>query len=561
MASKVFERVVSLQSLVFASVAESLLVVRWLPSYVPQDGPLAWALLRALAANFALYCVFWGLVYPYFVSPLRHFPTVKDRGSQWAYLRGATRRPPGQHLLDWSEQSENDGLLLLRSPFHRSRLLVTKPKALSDLLVTNAYDFVKPKKIANFLRKVLGDGLILVEGDVHRFQRKRAMPAFSFRHIKDLYPMMFRKAVALTAAITAELAEQPQRDDGYGNDVVAGTTEINSWASKVTLDIIGIAGMGKELNVLRNSDDPLVRNYDELLEPTKEKLMYFLLSAFLSPGLVKLLPWRMNEVFERCTTGLGQICVENVRERREAIKLKGDDHFDILSLLIKTNDFSDAELVDQLLTFLAAGHETTSSALTWTCFLLAKHLDYQEKLRDEIKENLPPHVLSDPSFDLATVLERLPLLNGVCNETLRLYPTVPITMRIAKRDTRLLGSFIPKGTEIMIAPWAVNRSRELWGEDACVFRPERWIDADTGRPNNTGGADSNYSLLTFLHGPRSCIGQGFAKAELRCLVAAFTWAFEWRLNMREEDVVPAGVITIKPEHGLHLKLRAIGRWG
>ena len=193
----------------------------------------------------------------------------------------------------------NDGLILLRSPFHKSRLLVTKPKALSDLLVTHAYDFVKPKKIANFLRKVLGDGLILVEGDVHKFQRKRAMPAFSFRHVKDLYPMMFRKALALTDVISAELAVQPQLDPG----TICGKTEINSWASKATLDIIGIAGMGKELNVLKNSDDPLVRNYDELLEPDMEKLFYFLLSAFLSPGLVRLLPWRMNEVFERTTTG------------------------------------------------------------------------------------------------------------------------------------------------------------------------------------------------------------------------------------------------------------------
>jgi cytochrome P450 len=382
------------------------------------------------------------------------------------------------------------------------------------------------------------------------------MPAFSFRHIKDLYPMMFRKAIALTEAITAELAEQPQPDE----KTIVGRTEINAWASKVTLDIIGVTGMGKELNVLRNSDDPLVRNYDELLEPTTEKLMFFLLSASLSFNLVKLLPWKVNEVFERCTTTLGQICAKNVREKRESIKLKGDDHFDILSLLIKSNDFSHAELVDQLLTFLAAGHETTSSAFTWACYLLAIHPDYQTRLRNEVKEALPSNPLLDPTIDIASILERLPLLNGVCNETLRLYPTVPITMRIAIRDTTLLDSPIPRRTEIMIAPWAVNRSRELWGENAREFVPERWIDKDGNKPNNHGGAESNYSLLTFLHGPRSCIGQGFAKAELRCLVAAFICAFEWELDMKEEDIIPMGVVTIKPEKGLHLKLRTIGKW-
>ena len=109
----------------------------------------------------------------------------------------------------------------------------------------------------------------------------------------------------------------------------------------------------------------------------------------------------------------------------------------------------------------------------------------------------------------------------------------------------------------MVSPWAVNRQRELWGDDAEEFKPERWIE--DGKPNNSGGADSNYSLLTFLHGPRSCIGQGFAKAELRCLVAAFIKVFSWELDMKE-DPVPAGVITIKPEKGLHVKLNTVGKW-
>ena len=104
----------------------------------------------------------------------------------------------------------------------------------------------------------------------------------------------------------------------------------------------------------------------------------------------------------------------------------------------------------------------------------------------------------------------------------------------------------------------MNRSPELWGDNAEDFVPERWID--DGKPNNSGGAGSNYSLLTFLHGPRSCIGQGFAKAELRCLVAAFICAFEWELNMKGKDIIPAGVITIKPKNGLHLRLKSLGKW-
>jgi cytochrome P450 len=239
--------------------------------------------------------------------------------------------------------SPNDGVLLLRSPLHTNRILITNPKALADVLVANPYDFQKPKKIRAFLRKVLGDGLIMVEGDQHRFQRKNLMPAFSFRHIKELYPMMWQKAKILTERLSAEMKE--------GNNVF----EINSWAGKVTLDIIGVAGLGREFNTMYDSEDQIVKNYEELLEPTAQKLVYFLLHAFTSATFVQMLPWKLNKIFQDTTSSLKSICWDLVKSKRELIQSGIDENFDILSLLIKSNNFSDEELVDQLLTFLVAG--------------------------------------------------------------------------------------------------------------------------------------------------------------------------------------------------------------
>lgn len=199
-------------------------------------------------------------------------------------------------------------------------------------------------------------------------------------------------------------------------------------------------------------------------------------------------------------------------------------------------------------------HDTTSSVLAWATYLLAAHPTAQKTLRSEIRHALPRYPHFDPSQDISSTLEHLPYLNGVLNETLRLYPTVPVTVREATCDTTIDGLPIQKGTEIMISPWLVNRYTEIWGADATEFRPERWI-ADDGRPNNTGGVASNYAHMTFLHGPRACIGQGFAKAELRCLLAAFVRKFQWALDMEERDVIPGGVITIKPVNGMYLKLR------
>lgn len=201
-------------------------------------------------------------------------------------------------------------------------------------------------------------------------------------------------------------------------------------------------------------------------------------------------------------------------------------------------------------------HETTASALTWACYLLTKHPDIQEKLRQEVKDALPVDVENNTEVDLAGILEQLPYLNGIMHETLRLYPTVPMTMRQALRDTHIGNQFIPEGTDIIVSIWYINRSPVIWGPDAAEFRPERWIN-DDGKPNQHGGASSNYNFITFLQGPRSCIGQGFAKAEMRCLLANMVRSFEWTLAMDDGLVLPRGVITIKPENGMYLKLKPL----
>ena len=172
-----------------------------------------------------------------------------------------------------------------------------------------------------------------------------------------------------------------------------------------------------------------------------------------------------------------------------------------------------------------------------------------------MRDAFPTDPATDSNLDLAGILDNMPLLNGAIHETLRLYPTVPITVREALHDTTLGEQVIPKGTSVVLSMWQMNRSPELWGKDAGEFKPERWIT--NGKPNANGGASSNYEFLTFLHGPRSCIGQGFARAEMRCLLATLVTSFEWELAMNEKDVIPRGVITSKAANGMHLRLKPL----
>lgn len=195
--------------------------------------------------------------------------------------------------------------------------------------------------------------------------------------------------------------------------------------------------------------------------------------------------------------------------------------------------------------------ETTASSVTWACYLLAKYPDLQVKLREEVNQAC----LGLSALELGHTLEQLPYLNGILLETLRLYPSIPTTMRQCRRDTELGGYFISKGTMLIVSCWTINRLPEIWGEDAAICRPERWINED-GKPNQTGGTKSNYNFITFLHGPRSCIGGGFAKAELRCLLATMVSTFSWEL-VDSEEKFPQGILTIRPKNGLKLRFTTL----
>ena len=234
-----------------------------------------------------------------------------------------------------------------------------------------------------------------------------------------------------------------------------------------------------------------------------------------------------NGSLDEASRTIKDVCKSLIKEKRQVLSTSGNKDVDILSVAIQSGGFSTEDLINQLMTFLIAGHETTASSLTWAICMLCQHPEMQTRLRGEVRTHLESSLDRDAKRAITpSEIDDLPYLNAICNETLRLFPPVPLTFRVAVEDNMILGQYIPKGTRIVISPWAVNANRELWGDDATEFNPERWMRPGTA---NTGGAESNYSFLTFLHGPRSCIGQGFAKAEMACLLAVWVATFETQL--------------------------------
>ncbi|KAI9871199.1 MAG: hypothetical protein M1823_008517, partial [Watsoniomyces obsoletus] len=146
----------------------------------------------------------------------------------------------------WINEIPNNGLIRYKHLFNRDRVLVTSPKGLAEVLTTKSYDFVKPDFMRIGIGQILGVGVLLAEGDEHKMQRKGLMPAFNFRHIKELYPIFWSKSVEMVQGIQASLpANTPW------------SLEVGEWASRATLDIIGVAGMGQDFNSIANPDTEL----------------------------------------------------------------------------------------------------------------------------------------------------------------------------------------------------------------------------------------------------------------------------------------------------------------
>jgi len=336
---------VTILNFLLAALAEAVVASYCLPR-VFLTNTLASYFAITVSVQAVTWLFFRIVLYPFFVNPLRHLP-CPPRGN-WPIIGHGlilVKRPPGGPLLDLLKETENDGIIHFHSFGHVSRLLLTSPAALADVLVHRSYDFEKPLWSRNFLKKFLGEGLLMTEGDEHKHQRKHIMPAFSFRHIKELYPVFWSKSIELCESTLKELFDTPDK-----------VLEIGHFSTQVTLDIIGLAGLGRDIGSLRNSDDELIKNYEEILEPTTEKAIYFLCHLLLPPWFVNILPWKLNKRVKVTTGNLKRICRNFVTEKKAKMKMESQESVDILSIMIRSNNFSDDGLVDQLLTFLAAGY-------------------------------------------------------------------------------------------------------------------------------------------------------------------------------------------------------------
>ncbi|KAF5004819.1 hypothetical protein FDECE_8696 [Fusarium decemcellulare] len=549
----------------------------WLSVFTSTLGVVVWDLIishrvRSLTPIlllveilfFASWFMYWTVVYPTYLTPFGHLPTPPTR----TILTGNENGLFTEHAWDVarrvSKTVPNDGLIRYYVAMSNERILVTSTRGLSDVLSHHSNDFGKSNLSKFAIQRFTGNGLGFLEGNDHKIQRKNLMPAFTKKHVKDLTPVFWAKAVEMLRGIETEISHT---QDSY--EPGTGIVKLHDWGTRATLDIIGTAGFGYEFGTLSNPDNEIGQQYRKMfLEPSTAFNWLELLGNYIDFRLLLTLPVKKNLELTAGSNFMRNIAKKVIRERREKLlhtplSQSGpteETKKDIITTALASNCFSEDQLVDHIMTFLVAGHESTATAFEWTLYELGRRPEMQQRVRDEVREHLP-----SPDVQVGAVaIESLPYLKAVCSEVLRYHPFVPFATRIAQKDTYVQDQFIPKGTIVAYAAHISNHDADLWGPDADVFDPERWMAP--GR-ENSGGAGSNFAMLTFSAGPKSCIGEVWTRAELACLVAVMVGAFEIKLveGLQEDGkIYPTAQLkvgkTMKLRDGVFARIRRLEGW-
>lgn len=412
------------------------------------------------------------------------------------------------------------GDIVRLSMLNQRWVVLNHPDLVQALLVANADKVRKSRLDHAVLRRFIGRGLLISEGDFHRGQRKLMQPAFHHKRI-EAYGQV-------TTDFTEWLAQSWH--DGQ-------TLDIHDEMTRLTLYIVGKVLYDADL---RDQADDIGQHVHVINHEGEEQYR----AGFVLPAW---LPTRQNRAISTSLAYVNALILPIIEARRAS----GEDRGDLLSMLLAAQDeatgvgMTDQQVRDEVMTMFIAGHETTSNALAWTWYLLATHPAALAALHVELDQVLggrAPRV-SD--------LPQLKFTEWVIKEAMRLYPPAwLLSGREAQTDLMLDGYAIRRGEILFASPWAMHRDPRYY-DDAAAFRPERWAnDFEKSLPR--------YAYFPFGGGPRVCIGNSFAMMEARLVLATLAQRFTVDIDTTQ-PVLPEPLITLRPKGGLRATVRARAR--
>ncbi|HRD74573.1 MAG TPA: cytochrome P450, partial [Hyphomicrobiaceae bacterium] len=398
---------------------------------------------------------------------------------------------------------------------------VTGPELVEEVLIGGAERFHKTSVEKRVLSPALGKGLLTSDGPAWRWQRRTAAPLFRPQDLTALVPAMAAEGERIVAAWAAKPGER--------------TIAVEHAMGDLTFRIIAstmFSGDGLEVgDLIQNAG----RRY---LGPVTWEIaagQLRLPDGIWHPGRGRM---------RRAARDLRSI-VAMVISRRRA---EGGERRDLLGRLMSARDpetgepMSEEQLIDNMVTFYMAGHETTAVALTWTLYLLARAPAWQELIRAEAAQ-----VAGRAPIE-ASHIDRLVVTRRVLKEAMRIYPPVAMMARTIDEPTTLGSHRLHAPTLVLIPIFAIHRHNRLW-EDPKRFDPDRFLPAAEARHART-------QWMPFGYGPRVCIGATFAMLEATALLATLVRGARFGWDGRHTPE-PVSRVTLRPKGGMPLQVTPI----
>jgi len=438
-------------------------------------------------------------------SALRYTVRTRFPGEQLLRSRGNLLRN-----IELMAASDPD-LAVARALTGRTILLAAHPDLAREVLTGHPRSLRKGLGLQR-TRFVLGNGLLTSEGEFHLRQRRLAQPAFHRERIARYAEEM----VARTEVVASSWR------DGQSLDLARAMHHL-------TLDIVGRTLFGVDLQ----------GRAAELGKALTVVLDSFSIWLILFGERLYDLPIPRMRRAKQAVPALDAAIYAIIEEHRRS----GRDQGDLLSMLMAARDaegdgsgMTDAQLRDEVMTLILAGHETTANALAWTWWFLAQHPEIDARLAAEVRDacGTRPITMAD--------LPNLPYTRAVFSEAMRLRPPAYATSREVIEPIVLGGQAIPVGAQVVVSPWVTQRDPRWWTEP-LRFDPDRWL-APREEPSH------RHAYFPFGGGTRVCIGEQFAWTEGILVIAALVRRWRFRLTVPASSIRPQAAVTLRPTPGI-----------
>ncbi|KAF8403713.1 hypothetical protein HHK36_011817 [Tetracentron sinense] len=443
-------------------------------------------------------------------------------------------------FLDWTTDvlaSCPTSTTVFRRPGKVQGIITANPLNIEHMLKNNFENYPKGERVLFLLEDFLGQGIFNSDGNIWKVQRKTASHEFNTKSLRN-FAMQSAKEEIQTRLIpllkkAAEMNHPIDVQEILERFAFDNVCKVAFNVDPACLDGDGTSGW------------EFMLAFEDAATLSSRRFMYVV--PFLW-RIKKLLNIGSERRLKESISTVHDFAEKIIRSRIE--ENTGEKDTDLLSRFIANDENSMEFLRDIVISFILAGRDTTSSALTWFFWLLSSRPDVERNILNELKSIRTRYgkVIGD-TYNLDEIRE-MHYLHAAISEALRLYPPVPLDTKACREDDIMPdGTFVGKGWFVTYHTYAMGRMETLWGKDCREYSPERWLENGTCRRENP------FRFPVFHAGPRMCLGKDMAYIQMKSIAASVVERFE--MDVVDKDTCPGHVmsLTLRMKGGLRVRVK------